>query len=45
MQVTGSVPDQSAEDVAKAALFFASGDSTYVTGAELLVDGGMAAGL
>lgn len=33
------------EDVAKAALFFASDDSTYVTGAELLVDGGMAAGL
>ncbi len=33
------------EDVAKAALFFASDDSAYVTGAELLVDGGMAAGL
>lgn len=34
-----------AEEVAKAALFFASEDSLYVTGAELLVDGGMAAGL
>jgi NAD(P)-dependent dehydrogenase (short-subunit alcohol dehydrogenase family) len=33
------------EDVARAALFFASDDSAYVTGAELLVDGGMAAGL
>ena len=33
------------EDVAKAALFFASDDSTFVTGAELAVDGGMAAGL
>ncbi len=34
-----------AEDVAAAALFFASGDSAFVTGAELAVDGGMAAGL
>ena len=33
------------EDIAKAALFFASDDSTFVTGAELAVDGGMAAGL
>jgi NAD(P)-dependent dehydrogenase (short-subunit alcohol dehydrogenase family) len=33
------------EDVAKAALFFASDDSQFVTGAELAVDGGMAAGL
>lgn len=33
------------EDVARAALFFASDDSTYVTGAELAVDGGMAAAL
>ncbi len=32
-------------DVAKAALFFASDDSAFVTGAELAVDGGMAAGL
>lgn len=32
------------EDVARAALFFASDDSAYVTGTELLVDGGMAAG-
>ena len=34
-----------AEDVARAALFFASDDSAFVTGAELAVDGGMAAGL
>lgn len=33
------------DDVARAALFFASDDSTYVTGAELAVDGGMAAAL
>ena len=33
------------EDVAKAALFFASDDSAFITGAELAVDGGMAAGL
>jgi NAD(P)-dependent dehydrogenase (short-subunit alcohol dehydrogenase family) len=32
-------------DVANAALFFASDDSAYVTGAELAVDGGMAAAL
>lgn len=32
-------------DVAGAALFFASADSAFVTGAELAVDGGMAAGL
>jgi meso-butanediol dehydrogenase / (S,S)-butanediol dehydrogenase / diacetyl reductase len=32
-------------EVAKAALFFASDDSSFVTGAELAVDGGMAAGL
>jgi NAD(P)-dependent dehydrogenase (short-subunit alcohol dehydrogenase family) len=33
------------EEVARAALFFASDDSAFVTGAELAVDGGMAAGL
>jgi NAD(P)-dependent dehydrogenase (short-subunit alcohol dehydrogenase family) len=34
-----------AEDVARAALFFASDESKFITGAELAVDGGMAAGL
>jgi NAD(P)-dependent dehydrogenase (short-subunit alcohol dehydrogenase family) len=34
-----------AEEIAKAALFFASDDSLFVTGAELTVDGGMSAGL
>ncbi|MCH9808051.1 MAG: glucose 1-dehydrogenase [Alphaproteobacteria bacterium] len=33
------------EDVAAAALFFASDESGFVTGAELAVDGGMSAGL
>jgi NAD(P)-dependent dehydrogenase (short-subunit alcohol dehydrogenase family) len=33
------------DDVASAALFFASDDSAFVTGAELAVDGGMAAAL
>jgi NAD(P)-dependent dehydrogenase (short-subunit alcohol dehydrogenase family) len=35
----------SPDDVAGAALFFASDESGFVTGAELAVDGGMAAGL
>jgi NAD(P)-dependent dehydrogenase (short-subunit alcohol dehydrogenase family) len=34
-----------ADDVAQAALFFASDESAFITGAELAVDGGMAAGL
>jgi NAD(P)-dependent dehydrogenase (short-subunit alcohol dehydrogenase family) len=34
-----------AEDIARAALFFASDDSLFVTGAELAVDGGMSAAL
>ncbi len=33
------------DDVAAAALFFASDDSAFITGAELAVDGGMAAAL
>ena len=33
------------EDIARAALFFASDDSRFVTGAELAVDGGMSAAL
>ncbi len=33
------------EDIARAALFFAGEDSTFVTGSELLVDGGMFAAL
>jgi NAD(P)-dependent dehydrogenase (short-subunit alcohol dehydrogenase family) len=33
------------EDLTGAAVFFASDDSLYCTGADLLVDGGMAAGL
>ncbi|MEQ8826094.1 MAG: glucose 1-dehydrogenase [Filomicrobium sp.] len=33
------------DDIAAAALFFASDDSAFVTGAELAVDGGMSAGL
>lgn len=34
-----------ADEIARAALFFASADSAYITGAELAVDGGMTAGL
>lgn len=34
-----------AEDVAKAALFFASDESAYITGAELVIDGGITAGV
>jgi len=33
------------EDVARAALFLASDESAFITGAEIAVDGGMAAGL
>lgn len=33
------------EDVARAALFLASDDAAFITGAEIAVDGGMAAGL
>jgi NAD(P)-dependent dehydrogenase (short-subunit alcohol dehydrogenase family) len=32
------------EDIAKACLFFASGDSEFVTGVSMLVDGGMHVG-
>src|SRR5690606_13963910 len=35
----------SPDEVARAALFFASDDSAFITGAELAVDGGMAAAL
>jgi NAD(P)-dependent dehydrogenase (short-subunit alcohol dehydrogenase family) len=31
-----------AAEIAKAAVFFASDDASYITGAELLVDGGTA---
>lgn len=34
-----------AEDVAKAALFFASDESVFITGAELTIDGGITAGV
>ncbi len=32
-----------AEEIAKAALFLATDDASYITGAELAVDGGMSA--
>ena len=35
----------SPEEIAKAALVLASDEASYVTGAELAVDGGMSAGL
>jgi NAD(P)-dependent dehydrogenase (short-subunit alcohol dehydrogenase family) len=31
-----------AEEIAKTVTFFASDDSTFITGAELIADGGMA---
>jgi len=34
-----------AEEIAKAALFLAGEEASYVTGAELAVDGGMSASL
>ena len=44
-QIVGMVPMGrigDADEVARAAVFFASDDSTFTTGAELFVDGGMA---
>jgi 3-oxoacyl-[acyl-carrier protein] reductase len=42
---TGNIPlkrGASAEEVAKVCLFFASEDSSYVTGQNIFVDGGLA---
>ena len=42
MDNDSKIPDGWAmpEDLAKASLFFASDDSAYITGANLMVDGG-----